>query len=171
MDSIVPKVLRDRKDIFDSFVRLAQKNLGSIDIEITLENVLNHFTIQDVSGMSNPVFIVGRADKKIVIRFFLSATADFALENKVFEIASQKGYAPEMIETDSSTYRVEQFYHGGPLTHLSLADPAVYKQTMRLLCDFNYDIQLNALIQDKSLPKALEFIENGPSSWYWQAFF
>lgn len=54
--------------------------------------------IRDCSGMSNPVFIVnpiGVADvDKIVIRFFESSAANFELENKVFEIAAQKGFAP-----------------------------------------------------------------------------
>jgi hypothetical protein len=32
-------------------------------------------------------------------------------------VASRKGYAPPMIETDNKTYRVEQFFVGAPLLH------------------------------------------------------
>jgi predicted Ser/Thr protein kinase len=73
----------------------------------------------DCSGMSNPVYIITFnndkiKDSKIVIRFFESNAADFDLEHKVFEIASKNGYAPEMIESDMKTYRVEKF-EGVPL--------------------------------------------------------
>ena len=76
--------------------------------------------------MSNPVFIVGTDQKKIVIRFFMSKCADFEMENKVFDIASSKGYAPRMIESDNSTYRVEEYYEGSPYKHFQLSEPSVY---------------------------------------------
>ena len=46
--------------------------------------------INDISGMSNPVFftsLVG-TDAKIVFRYFDSAAANFEIENKVFAITS-----------------------------------------------------------------------------------
>ena len=69
--------------------------------------------------MSNPVYIIAISndkikDSKLVIRFFESNAADFDLEHKVFEIASKNGYAPQMIDSDMLTYRVEKF-EGIPL--------------------------------------------------------
>jgi hypothetical protein len=69
--------------------------------------------------MSNPVYIIALnndkiKDSKLVIRFFESNAADFDLEHKVFEIASKNGYAPQMIDSDMLTYRVEKF-EGIPL--------------------------------------------------------
>jgi hypothetical protein len=69
--------------------------------------------------MSNPVYIIAISndkikDNKLVIRFFESNAADFDLEHKVFEIASKNGYAPQMIDSDMLTYRVEKF-EGIPL--------------------------------------------------------
>ena len=64
--------------------------------------------------MSNPVFftsLVG-TNAKIVFRFFASQAANFVLENKVFEITSNKKLSPEMIQSDYKSYRVEKYYNG-----------------------------------------------------------
>jgi len=50
----------------------------------------------------------------------MSKCADFEMENKVFDIASSKGYAPLIIESDHLTYRVEEFYNGAPYKHFNL---------------------------------------------------
>lgn len=47
-----------------------------------------------------------------------------------------------MIETDSETYRVEQFYPGMPFDYSDLRDKEVLEKCTRLICDFNYDEQL-----------------------------
>ena len=59
-----------------------------------------------------------------------------------------------MIDTDSETYRVEQFYPGKPFEYSDLRDKEVLEQCTRLICDFNYDEQLleirrSALTSDK----------------------
>ena len=66
-------------------------------------------------------------------------------QNKVFSIASTKGYCPRMLETDSETYRIEEFYEGRPYIHLDLAKKNVIQQAITVLCDFNYDLELNEL--------------------------
>jgi hypothetical protein len=79
--------------------------------------------IRDCSGLSNPVFIVSASavsDQKYIIRFFESSAANFDLETQIFALASQKQYCPALIETDSKTYRVEQFYGSGPLKNHEL---------------------------------------------------
>jgi len=67
--------------------------------------------------MSNPVFIVGYEENKVIIRFFESSVADFELEQKIFQCAGEKGYTPLIIETDSKSYRIETFYTGVPLLY------------------------------------------------------
>ena len=83
-----PILLDRRFDLHQKFLDLAEKHLNLID-----ENKME-FEVRDVSGMSNPVYIVsvkGCTDEtnKIIIRFFESSAADFKMENQVFSIASQ----------------------------------------------------------------------------------
>jgi len=70
--------------------------------------------------MSNPVFVVNTVaskDEKIVIRFFESSAASFDHENKVFAMASEQGLGPKLIETDGTSYRIEEFIDGDHYTH------------------------------------------------------
>ena len=63
-----------RKDLKEQFLSLIEKYLTR-DAE---------YIIRDVSGMSNATYFVESPTKKIVIRFFVSATANFELENRVY---------------------------------------------------------------------------------------
>ena len=119
--------------------------------------------------MSNPVFIVGNDRQKfVVIRFFESKAADFELENKTYEIASKKGYAPQSLETDYETYRVEECFAGRPFKHSELMDTQIKKECVNLICDFNFDQDMIA-IKKESMPKSLEYIESKENGWYWKA--
>ena len=57
----------------------------------------------------------------------MSTTANFELENKVYEIAADKKYSPQIYETDKKTYRVEEFYSGPAFHHYELAEAKVLK--------------------------------------------
>lgn len=120
--------------------------------------------------MSNPVFIVGRGNDKIIIRFFESAAADFKMENMVFKTAGDLGIGPESISTDGRTYRIEQFYPGVPLKFCQLMQESVLQKTMELLCKFNY---AKFIDKQSEVPltglKAYEYIENKQKGWYWAA--
>ena len=91
--------------------------------------------------MSNPVFIVGSSENsqsyKIVIRFFESSAASFDMENKVFDITSSKGIGPQIIDTDRSTYRVEEFFDGLPYRHYQLQEDTTIEQIIPIICN-NY---------------------------------
>jgi len=116
-----PLLLERRADLHKKFIDLSKKHLIPVyDHKLEIE-------VRDVSGLSNPVYIVSVKDcndvlNKIIIRFFESKAADFEMENQVFKIASEKRFAPAMIETDNKTYRVEQFYPGVPFECSELRD-------------------------------------------------
>lgn len=121
--------------------------------------------------MSNPVFIVSNQDesKKIVIRFFESKTADFELENKIFDVASKNGFCPKAIDTDNSTFRVEEFFPGRPFKNHELKDPKVQKACAELLYEFNHDKDLISILPQDTPPKSLEYIAEKEKGWYWKA--
>jgi len=89
------------------------------------------------------------------------------MENKIFSISGEKGYAPMIVESDWKTYRVEQFYGTGPLKYNEMWNDEVVSMTAPLICHFNYDAALheaggNALKMD-------EFVHDRKDGWYWKA--
>ena len=54
----------------------------------------------------------------------------------------QKGVGPKEIEA-TPVYRVEECINGRPLTFLELRNPNVAKQIMHMICDTNYDPDLD----------------------------
>ena len=104
-----------------------------------------------------------------MLRFFESKAADFVLENKVFSICGQNDFSPHLIDTDGTTYRIEEFYTGSPLTYQELTDPAIIEKTSVLLCDFNYNSSLRSIQEiKKENIKSIEYIES-ENGWYWKA--
>jgi len=95
------------------------------------------------------------------------------VEHKVFEIASDKGLAPGVIETDYKTYRVEKYFNGRPFSYSELSQIPILEQTMPLICDFNYDPELVRMLPKwpfkESEMKSMEFITSKEEGWYWRA--
>ena len=146
----LPKILKERKDLFEKYNSIAGLHLGE-----------HYQIIKDCSGMSNPVFIVANQDKskKIILRFFESKTADFQLENQVFDTASSKGYCPKSIESDNKTFRVEEFFDGRPFKNCELKVEETQKKCAKLIYNFNNDTDLQKLCKDME-PKAIEYINS-----------
>ena len=93
------------------------------------------------------------------------------MENKIFEVCSQKGLSPNFIESDGKTYRIEEFFEGKGFTNQLLKEPQVIEKTMSLIAQFNYDQDLFALVpKDNISIKALEFVDDKQTGWYWKAF-
>ena len=114
--------------------------------------------------MSNSVYIVSGVEKKMIIRFFESEAADFALENRVFEISSAKKYAPDFVESDGSSYRVEDYFEGQPLRYDQLLEPEILQKTMQKIALFNYDQDLMQLgSQVPMLDRMGEWLEKAAS--------
>lgn len=73
-----------------------------------------------------------------------------------------------MIETDQTTYRVEECFLGTNFKWSDLGMREVIEKTVPLICDFNYDPDLIQFAKSKNQKlKALECIEQGENSWYW----
>lgn len=67
----IPILLERRADLYNKFIELSTKHLNKV------HNDIIEFIIRDVSGLSNPVYIVSVKDctdfnNQIVIRFFES---------------------------------------------------------------------------------------------------
>ena len=85
----MPPLLKKRPDMKEELFRLVQDYFGSkgVIIEEPLE-------IADSSGLSNPVFVIGHKNDKVILRFFESSAADFEAENVIFNTAGALGIAP-----------------------------------------------------------------------------
>lgn len=161
-----PLLLERRADLYERFIDLSRKHLKPVHTDkFQLE-------VKDSSGKSNPVFIVNVKDcnnvnNKIVIKFFESHAADVAMENLVFSIASQQGYAPAMIYLENLSFRVEEVYPGIDFTTSELRNHEVVERCTKLMCDFNYDSKMLEIRQ--SPLSCNEVINNQKKGWYWQA--
>ena len=92
------------------------------------------------------------------------------MENQIFEVCSRKGLSPKFIESDGESYRIEEFFEGKGFTNMLLQETNVIEQTMKLVCEFNYDEDLFALTpKDQISIKALEFVDDQQKGWYWKA--
>jgi hypothetical protein len=58
----------------------------------------------------------------------------------------RQGLGPKEIEL-GTTYRVEEYIDGRPLTMLELRNPYIVKKIMHMLCETNYDPALTGLIE------------------------
>jgi hypothetical protein len=70
-----------------------------------------------------------------------------------------------MIETDYSTYRVEEFFEGKPFLHYHLGEKETYTKIAHLICDFNYDPDLIKLTENSKI-KMLEIVSDAKGSWH-----
>lgn len=158
----VPRTMTGDAKLTQKFLKLSFSNFK-------LDTATDKLAVTDVSGMSNPVFIVAAAgdpDAKIIIRFFQSQAADFVMENTIFGVTSSKGLSPNIIQSDFETYRIEEHYDGSVFDYRDLSDERVVKLTMKLLSDFNYDRDLFNISPAADL-KANEFILDKEKGWYW----
>jgi hypothetical protein len=122
----VPKTLTNDAELMQKFLMLSFQNFQ-------LDPSKDKLKVTDVSGMSNPVFIVqaeGKSHGKIIIRFFRSEAADFVMENTIFGVTSSKGLSPNIIESDYSTYRIEEFFDGIVFEYSELSHQQVVNFTM-----------------------------------------
>ena len=71
-----------------------------------------------------------------------------------------------MIETDNETYRVEYFYPGEPFKYEEFGNKDVLENTIKLICDFNYDTKLLEI--ERGALKINEFIGDHQNEWYWK---
>jgi len=121
--------------------------------------------------MSNVTYIISSKEdpeNKIVIRFFESKAADFATEASIFREMGNRGVGPREIES-SDVYRVEEFINGRPLTMFELRNPFIARKTMEIICETNYDPQLNKLIKDLKRPNhnfTTEFVSESENGWF-----
>jgi len=88
------------------------------------------------------------------------------MENTIFSMTSKKGLSPNIIQSDFETYRIEEHYDGDVFGYSELSEKPVIKRTMKLLSDFNYDLDLLNIRPNADL-KANEFILDKEKGWYW----
>lgn len=162
LDGEMPRTLAGDAKLTQKFLKLSFQNLK-------LDTAIDKLEVVDVSGMSNPVFIVAAAanpEAKIILRFFQSQAADFLMENTIFAVTSSKGLSPNIVQSDYETYRIEEHYDGSVFDYSDLSEKSVLTHTMKLLSDFNYDRDLFNISPAADL-KANEFILDKTKGWYW----
>jgi len=162
VDGEVPRTMAGDAKLTQKFLKLSFQNFK-------LDSATDKLEVVDVSGMSNPVFIVAAAadpEAKIIIRFFQSQAADFVMENTIFGVTSSKGLSPNIIQSDFATYRIEEHYNGSVFDYSDLSEKQVIALTMKVLSDFNYDRDLFNISPAADL-KANEFILDKAKGWYW----
>ena len=121
VDGEVPRTMLGDAKLTQKFLRLSYQNFKLDTAEDKLEVI-------DVSGMSNPVFIVAAAanpEAKIIIRFFQSQAADFVMENTIFGLTAARGLSPNFIQSDFETYRIEEHYDGSVFDYSDLSEKPV----------------------------------------------
>ena len=160
MQSDLPLLTRD-----DTLLSLARAHLKAPF------SSLDELELVNVSGMSNVTYSIASKklpSKRIIIRFFESKCADFMTEDRIFRLFGERGWGPKEIER-SDTYRVEEFIDGRPLTMFELRNPYIGKKVMALICNTNYDAELNQLIRTLKNPESnfsTEFVNDKKQGWF-----
>lgn len=63
---------------------------------------------------------------------------------------------------------MEECFEGIPFLHSQLGQKVVLAETIKHICDFNYDQNLEKLaVETQQMNKCYEFTAPGPKSWYW----
>lgn len=87
--------------------------------------------------------------KTLLYRNFKQFLTDYRIERAVFQAKSDDLTGPKMY-FQNKEYRIEQFFHGRPLSIWEMRNPMIYLKYAETICEYNFSDQVTRTISEIS---------------------